>query len=480
MTSKTLDCLLISPPIFYKNTEAIWEQISSNFPPLGLAELAGYVRSTGFSVDVVDCNVMSPSVEGFEEYFVRSYQRVYSEIRYVGLTAMTPTVKKAYYIARIVKRFYPDARIVFGGVHATFQTAEVLSNGFVDYVVRGEGEYTLAELLSGGSPETIAGLAYRRGNEVVMNPERPRIGRLDGLPMPAYDLLPISRYYPAKGTFKNLPAMSLVTSRGCPGHCTFCNKTLGPQVVYKSAATIHREIRYLMDNHGVREILFYDDTLTLNKNNILELCRLLMEGTHRPTWTCFARVNHVDPDQLRLMRRAGCHQIMFGVENASETVLKNVKKEISLDQIRRAVAWTKQAGIDCRLAFMVGNPGDTRAVILENMRFIRELDPELLVVNITTPFPGTEMYEQARREGRLLTDDWDDYNLAKPVMRIDGMSVDEILEMYRAMYRAFYLRPRYMLGRLCRIRSWRELFRLADGLKALLNFLVLKRSDSPA
>ena len=203
---------------------------------------------------------------------------------------------------------------------------------------------------------------------------------------------------------------------------------------------------------------------------------MLLENKIDLTWTCFARVDYIDLAMLEKMKQAGCHQIMYGVENINEQVLKNIRKEINLDQIKSAVSWTKKAKIECRLAFMVGNPGDNLEVIKENIKFVNKLDPDLLVVNITTPFPGTEMYKWADEKGLLLTRDWDDYTWAKPVMRLENLSVEEIKNLYKLMYRSFYFRPKYLVKKLLSIRSWSDLAVLLGGFSALWSFMFLGKS----
>jgi radical SAM superfamily enzyme YgiQ (UPF0313 family) len=469
-----LDCLLVAPPMFYGNEENIWKQISSNFPPLGLASIAGYVRSKGRSVKIIDCNIVSPTVDRFEEYFEQEFARVYSSIGLIGLTATTGMVKKAYELAKICKKYFPQARIAFGGVHTTFLPEEILAHDFIDLAVIGEGELTTQEILAGKPKEDIKGIAYREikdgKTEIIYTEPRPRILDLDALPMPAYDLLPIERYKPAKGSYKRLPAMNMMTSRGCPGRCTFCAKTLGLTMVFLSAEKIFEQIKYLMANYGIRQILFYDDTFTVYKANVIKLCDLLVANKVDLTWTCFARVDYIDKEMLLKMRQAGCHQIMYGVENVDDAVLKNINKKINPEQVRNAVRWTKEAGIECRLAFMVGNPGDTRETVRNNSRFINELDPDLVVINITTPFPGTEMFKWAQERGLLLSHDWDDFDLAKPVMRLENMSAAEIKDCYREMYRSFYLRPGYILKRLIAFRTIEDVKAIWSGFLAVLSF----------
>lgn len=469
-----LDCLLIAPPMFYGNEENIWQQISSNFPPLGLASIAGFVRSRGYSVRIIDCNIVSPTVDMFEQYFQENYAAKFASIRYIGFTASTIQIKKSYQIARICKKYFPASKIIYGGVHTTFLPEEILGHDFVDLAVIGEGELTVEEILAGKPLKEIKGIVYREEAEgktvFTRNEPRPRILDLDNFPMPAYDLLPIRSYKPAKGSYKRLPAMSMVTSRGCPGQCTFCSKALGNRIVFLSAEKIFEQIRYLIDNYGIKQILFYDDTFTVNKANVVKFCELLIENKADIAWTCFARVDFVDLEMLVKMKKAGCHQIMYGVENVDETVLKNINKRINVGQVRNAVAWTKQARIECRLAFMVGNPGDSRAALEKNIKFVNAIDPDLLIVNITTPFPGTEMFKWADERKLILTYDWDDYDLAKPVMRLEDLTADEIKGYYREMYRRFYFRPRYILKKIMAIRSWENIKVMLSGFTALLSF----------
>lgn len=479
---KTLDCLLISPPMFYEDSENIWTEINSDFPCLGLASIAAYARQDGYRVRIIDCNIDAPSVDLFEKYFRDNYAARYEKIRVVGLAAMTCTIKKAYRIAAIVKRYYPEATVVIGGVHATFLPAEVLEDDNIDLAVIGEGEITLKEILDGRPWENIKGIAYRRtennGPKIVKNPPRERVVDLDSLPMPAYDLLPVLKYKPAKGSYKRLPAMAMMTSRGCPGRCTFCSKTLGYLLVFRSAQKIYEEIKYLIDNYGIRQIMFYDDTFTCNRRNVIKLCDLLLENKADIVWTCFARVDFVDEELLAKMKQAGCHQIMYGVENIDPAVLENINKKINLEQVENAVRWTKRAGIECRLAFMVGNPGDSEEVIRKNMAFIRRVEPDLLIVNITTPFPGTEMFKWAKERDLILTYDWDDYTLAKPIMRLENLSADAIRGLYKLMYRSFYFRPKFILKKIARIRSLDDIIIYLSGFRALLSFFVKKEKPS--
>jgi anaerobic magnesium-protoporphyrin IX monomethyl ester cyclase len=475
---EVLDCLLVSPPMWLEASENIWGEISSDFPSLGIASLAGYARSRGYSVKIIDCVIEAPSLEKFRSFFKTNYVDVYGRIKVIGFTSVTYTIKKAYRLAEICKQYYPDALVVFGGVHATFVTDEVISQPFVDIAVIGEGELTLVDILAGKPRPEIKGIVFKKSAggaaKTIKNPPRERIFDLDALPMPAYDLLPVLKYRPAKGSYLRLPAMAMMTSRGCPGRCTFCAKTLGTAMVFRSAEKIYEEIKFLMTAYGIREIMFYDDTFTCHRQNVLKVCDLLIAHDVDLAWNCFARVDFIDEELLGRMKAAGCHQIMYGVENIDDNVLKNINKKINAKQVEQAVRWTKAAGIECRLAFMVGNPGDTREVVEKNIDFAIKTDPDLMVMNIATPFPGTEMYKWAKERGLILTDDWNDYNLSRPVMRLENLSALEIERLYRLAYRRFYFRPKIIARKLFSVRSWDQFFSLFDGFKSLVRFSLGK------
>lgn len=472
--TRKIDCVLINPPIFYERTQSIWKQINSNFPPLGLASIAGVLLENNKAVEIIDCNIVSPYVYEFEKYFFDNYCERFEEISVFAITAMTCTIKKAHIIASLCRKYYPNSKIIFGGVHPTFCYEEVLQNPDIDFVVIGEGEITVLEIVEGKDKKNISGIAYsEKEHEIIRiykNPERIRITNLDTLPLPAYQLLPIHCYKPAKGSYKRLPAMSMITSRGCPGKCTFCSKTLGNKLVFKSAEKIFFEIQYLINNYGIKQILFYDDTFTVWKENVRNLCQMILDNNVDITWTCFARVDFIDLDLLSLMHKAGCHQIMFGVENINEEVLKNINKKINLHQVQNAVKWTKSVGIECRLAFMVGNPGDSREIIEENIQFAINLDPDLIIVNITTPFPGTAMFNWAKENDLIITYDWDQYDLSRQIMKLPNLSIDETFKLYKLMYKKFYYRPEIVMKKVMNIRSKDDLLILLEGIQALLSF----------
>ena len=345
-------------------------------------------------------------------------------------------------------------------------TDEVLKEESIDFVIRGEGEETLNELISGKEIAKISGLSYKIGNKIIHNQSRPVVQDMDTLPIPAYHLLPIKKYFPAKGSYKRLPAMGMMTSRGCPGRCTFCmGNYLGDKIRVRSAEKIFEEILLLHNKYGIKEISFYDDTFTTRKENVKKLCEKIISEKLDISWSCFARVDFVDEDLLKIMKLAGCHQIMYGVESGDEEILKNIHKKISFEKVEKIVKITKKLGIEVRAAFMFGNPGETIETMQKTIDYAIKLKPDVVIFNITTPYPGTEMFKWAKEKGILITENWNEYDLSKPIMNLPTVKPEDVIKYYNKAYKDFYIRPGYLLNRVLKIRNLSDVI---DGVSALL------------
>jgi anaerobic magnesium-protoporphyrin IX monomethyl ester cyclase len=474
-----INCILISPPYNYK-TGSIYQEVTVNDPPLGLAYIAGFARSKGHTVRIIDCNVEAPSIDEFRDLILNEFIKCNINARIIGVTTTTPSINSAHKVAAICKKYFNECRVVFGGPHATFQYSDILEDDCVDIVVCGEGEVTFEELLSNKKPlNEIEGIVYREGGndfkKIVKNKPRERIKDLDNLPMPAYDLLSLDKYHPALGAYKEEQTINMSSTRGCPEKCSFCAKVFGSFLTYKSYNKIFEELCYLKNVYKINHFLFFDESFTINRNNVLNLCNLIIENKLAIEWTCFARADLVDLTLLRIMREAGCYQIMYGAESFNKIVLNNISKHLSSEIIFKAVQLTKSVGIECRLAMMVGNPGDTEQNINDNIKILKKLNPDLIVVNIAVPFPGTALYRWANEENRILSFSWDDYTGAIPLIHYDDFSEKQILYFYKKMYRDFYLRIPYILKMISRVNSRKDVLRLLYGFKSLLSFLLNKK-----
>jgi len=454
--------LLVNPP-WRNKPKSLWSGISGVLPPLGLGYLASMLLNKGIDVQILDLNAHQQQPEALADFLQDK------KFDWIGITATTNLVPAAKKLAQLARQQMPSAKIILGGVHPTILPEEVLSWPEVDFVIRGEGEQSIVDLIAGKTPESIKGLSWKKDGQLIHNPDREFIPDLDQLPFPAWHLLPIKKYVPALGGYRKLPAVSLITSRGCSGSCTYCNNFFGQRVRKRSAENAVAEMKMLVKDYGIREIYFYDDSFTEFPSKVIELCKKMTAEKLNLSWSCFARVNIVNEDLLRAMKQAGCHHISYGIESGSPELLECIDKKVSLGKIRETVALTKKVGIDLLLGFMLGLPGETAATMEQSLKFGLELDPDMIIFDITTPFPGTRLYQWADQHGYLKTKKWDEYDLYTMVMNLPTVSEQEVRDFYSRAYRAFYFRAGYLRKRLLRMRTWLD---FKQNLQAFL--LMLK------
>ena len=391
-----MEVVLINPPPF----RLIEDADRPNYPHPGIACLAAYLRERGQQVRVIDAKLQRLSLEETVEAACRSGDLW-------GLSGMTHEVAQAARVAEGIKRRRGDVPVVLGGVHATALPKETLERfPQLDFAVVGEGEYTFAELVEalqdGRSLQRVPGLGWRRGSRIVLNRPRGFIQNLDALPIPAWDLFPPTPFY------------YLATARGCPYACNFCTRVMGRRVRALSAERLLDYLDVLVNKRQAREVHFSDDVFGADRRRAYRLLELMVErGFHRKLrWQTSTRADLVTPRLLQKMKEAGCDYVSFGCESGNARILKNTGKGITLEQIERAVGWTKEAGIKTGALFIIGHPHETRATAWETIRFATRLNPHVVALGIMVPYPGTEVAEMARRgEGgyRLLSEDWSDF-----------------------------------------------------------------------
>ncbi len=459
--------LLINPPWVIGENKNLWTQVASCWPSLGLAYIAAVLEKNGHQVRYLDCTAERYTVDDT----IVVLKNLKEKFDFIGLTATTPLINNALKIANGAKKIFPQTKIVLGGVHPSVMPDEVISHENVDFVVVDEGEETMKELIEGRDPKEILGLVYKDNGQIIKNPFRPLINDLDSIPPPAYHLLPMKKYYPAVGGYKRLPAMILFATRGCPGRCTFCYRTFRGIVRKRSAGNIIDEIKILQKNYGIKEVSFYDDTFTLFKDVIREFCERIIKERIDITWSCFTRVDQINEELLRAMKRAGCHLILFGVESADEQILANINKRISLAQVKEVVKLAREIGIETRASFMFGNQGETEETIKKTIDFAIELDPDEAQFNIATAYPGTELFDWARQRGYIKSFNWDDYSMSNVVWEMPGLETKKLQYYYELAHRKFYFRPKIILRRLFHIRSWEQFKQEVKGGISLFNFL---------
>ena len=456
--------VLINPPLSLEERYGTWAKGGTRTPPLGLAQLAAVTREQGYPTRIIDC----AALELDDDQTVQSL--LATKPRYIGLTATTVAICNAGDLARKLKDANKDWVIIIGGPHITALPEETMrAFPAFDVGVIGEGEATIIELLDALEAKRplrlVKGLIIRENDELVRTESRPFIEDLDTLPLPAWDLLPnLARHYDTP-TFSlgGSPASSLVTSRGCCGRCTFCDRSVFGNVCrFHSAERVFECMRHLHEHYGINDIIIHDDAFVIDRRRVEKVCHLLIESGLGVTWGCNARVNLVSPDLLQLMRKAGCWQIGYGIETGSQRILDIINKGVRLEQIREAVRCTREAGIRTRGFFMIGHPGENEESIRETIAFVKTVPVDDFQITLFTPLPGSEVYRKIHEYG-VLDDDWRKMNMWTPVFTPTGLTARDLVYWQRRAFRAFYLRPRTIWSYLKIVRSPRHLRKLFTG-----------------
>ncbi|MCG2737372.1 MAG: B12-binding domain-containing radical SAM protein [Candidatus Methanoperedenaceae archaeon] len=442
-------------------------------PPLGLASLATVLEQKGHQVEIIDANALQLS----EREIVEKVKGA----DVICITAMTPAVNSAIRIAKEIKAENPDQMIILGGPHATILPEETLNKvPQIDMIVRGEGEKTIVELFdaleNNMDLQNINGITYRN-NGIKSTPSQPSIVDLDPLPFPAYHLLPIHKYklHPPHG--RKLPYMAMMTSRGCPYNCIYCSKPIfGQKFRAQSPGRTVNEVEYLIDKFKIKEIVFYDDSFTLNKKRILQLCEEIHKRKIDILWSCETRVDLINEELLKAMKKAGCYMIAYGIEAGNQMILNNLRKKITTEQISSAVERTHKAGIQSVGYFMLGSPWETPETIRETIDFTKSLKLDFAQFSVMIPFPGTDIYELYMKSG-FVTSDWDDYIYASlksastPVFETGMLSKEELQAWNGRAYKEFYFRSSYMWQRLIGMRSLGDLNTNMRGFSMFLEMM---------
>jgi len=420
----------------------------AKLPPLGLASIAAALRSAGHR----DIRILDANVSKNPESDIKKALCEYSpDIAGVSLT--TPLLKAALQTARLIKSFRQEIKVVFGGVHPTLFPREMAERESVDCVVFGEGEITICELADcfqkDKEPEGTLGVAFKKGGRVIMNAPRPLIENLDTLPYPAYDLLSFSKYHDPQA--RRAPFSTMITSRGCPFRCIFCDTgvVLGKKYRANSAPRVFEEMMILIREYGIKEIMFKESEFTLDQERVSELCRLLIREKAKVTWSCNGHIGRMKFSMLEDMRRAGCRLIQYGVESGDQKILDILKKGTTISEIIETFEMTRKAGLKTVANLMIGNPGETEESISRTMTLTKRIKADFANIQALTPFPGTELYQMAVQNG------WFQEGLDLAGLRSDtftmnatALTADELRVMFKKAYRSFYLRPGYILSRL--------------------------------
>ena len=461
--------LLINPPRFNEligKNPAIVEKHRGFNPPLGLLHLAGYVEEhSDHQVEVIDTQPLD-----------WSYERLAAEVAahdfdVCGLTAMTFTLIDVRKTCQAVRRAKPNATIVLGGPHVHLFPDETIRWPEVDYLIQGEGEIAFLDFLNKlDTPEllpTVPGIVFAEPDGRVFNAGvAPSTSELDTLGIPAREKLDRSLYTSLLGRSNVITTM--FTSRGCPFRCTFCDRPYSPVISgfrWRSAKHIADEMEACLEL-GITEAFIYDDTFTVRKDRVHELCDEIIKRKISFTWDVRAHVNTVNLDLLRHMTEAGCDRIHFGVECGNDRMMKEIRKNTNVERVRKAFAAAREVGLERLAYFIIGQQTETAEDIQDSINLAKSLDPDYVHFTIFCPYPGTEIYMRGLENGIIKEDVWrklavdPEPGFELPVWE-EIFTREELREMLVKCYKGFYLRPGYVIKKLGSVRSAAELGRKA-------------------
>jgi radical SAM superfamily enzyme YgiQ (UPF0313 family) len=474
------------PNILAVYPERIGQRVFDRMPPLGMAWIAAVIRDAGYTVRLVDEQVERADIGALAAEL---------EPALILIGGTSHSRFDAFDRATRAKAAHPPATIVYGGPHASFTAKSILTHiSQIDIIAQGEGEFTTLDLIrwkeAGGDQRELSrvpGISYRDGSMVMSTGWRPFNHNLDQLPPPARDLLLIDRYEMTLEYLKlPLPALHLITARGCPFACSFCSasKMFGRTYAVRSPSLVVDEIEELVEKYGIRGIKIFDSTFTINRTHVLGFCdELERRGLVMP-WECEVRVGTVDRKMLERMREAGCYYIDIGIESGDQTVLDDMHKGILLEDAEKLLHWCAELGIRAKAFFTVGHIGETYEAALKPLAFIRKTRQHISLIGYNPGirvYPGTLVEEYARDQDLLPKDfEWSkhyenrDYlKIYRPVDNIPlllqpEMSIAELRRLRQRYILSRLLSPGFILFKLRLLWKNRELGKyLKMGLKGL-------------
>ncbi len=430
------------------------------YPKLGLMYVAAwYERATGNTSEFIDC----PPEGTSEQELLERVREIKPDM--VAMSIMTFNLLDALQTANALKREHPKLKICLGGPHVNMYPKETLEQPAIDYVVFGEGEKIFTHLATAleqdmenpPALQTIKGLGWKQNGVSTINPAETELLDLDELPFPARHLVDVSKYQHIIGEGRQF--FTIQATRGCPAACTFCDirKT---KFRCRSPESVVDEIEQLV-NMGVDDLFFVDDTITINKQNLIDTCNLIVERGLKLHYKISARVDTINEEVVQALKKSGCYRIHFGIESASPRHLKYLQKGQTPEKVERACEMVRNAGIGFFAYMMIGIPHETREEMFATVDFAKKLKPDYAQFSICTPYPKTELYQQMLDEGIVTEDYWQGFAeqpSADFIIRFwnKDFTEEELRELQDQCHARFYTSPTYIMKQIAKVRSWSD------------------------
>ena len=463
---------LIVPPVELQycniiNSSSLLTNVKK-YPALGLGYVAAVLEKDEYPIRYIDMFALDMTYKSLKTQLEKAPPN------YVGITADIATIMPARKIAKIIRKINPECKIIIGGVQVELFPHETIQHAEFDVGVIGEGEYTMLELMpkleKRESINDVKGIIFKKDGKIIKTPPRPFIKDLDILPFPARHLMPLKRY--CSDVSKNRYITTIASSRGCPFNCLFCIKN--PPWRGRSPKNVVDELESIKNDFGIEEVLFVDSTFSVNKNRVIEICKEIIRRKLKIIWECSTRADCVNEKLLLWMKRAGCERIQYGIESGDPRILKIIRKNISLNQIEQAILWAKKANLEILTLFMIGCPGDTIQSMNRTINFAKKLDTDFTFFGIATPGPGSDMLDLAIEQGIVEPDIWTKFvkgettDIPTPNFESEEFDREKLIQLLRKAYLTFYFRPKYILKRLLKIKSFSEFKNNLNGFRNLV------------
>lgn len=483
---KTL--MLIPPSKFAKNVArdliyGCWckgKRIGGiKFPPVSQLIVVTYLRKHGIPADLLDA---ASTLKHINELY-----DIIKKYRSVIMLTSTMTVNEDALLLNDLKRVNPELKTIVYGSHPTFMPLYTLEKKGIDFVIQREPERVALDLikaLSTGEKDikNIKGIGFVQKNRVVITPPAPLIEDLDELPIPDRSLLPknIDYYNPI---VKKLPYTTMITSRGCPGRCTFCSVPFfyGNKIRWMSVKRVMDEIDQIV-RMGYKEIFFRDEMFTASRKRVMEICERIIKKNYKLKWIASTRADMINEEMLKIMKQAGCHMIRVGVESGSQKVLNNIKKGTRLEQVETLFRLTNKLKIDTHAHLMVGMTGETKEDVEKTIKLILKIKPTIITAGVCTPYPGTDLFKVVAGKDPSIKDGSKSdlaglHTEAFYNEYFSKMTKEEISRSVKRIYRKFYFRLSYIINWLFKLSSVDELRRVTIAATKVLDFIF--RGDKP-
>jgi len=435
------------------------------WPPLDLMMISGCLEHYGFPANIYDFNNTKMTFKDVRQTIKEEKPKM------IVFSTSTPTLHNDLKVADIAKEISKDILTVAIGTHIMALPEETLTySQNLDVTVYNEPEWVILNLVKNNyKPSEVKGICYRDGNQIKRNPPQPNIQNLELLGFPSHDKVPIQIYHDS--TVKRRPLAQIMANRGCVGQCTFCCMPFfWGEYRTRSVPHVIEELKCIQ-KLGYKEVFWNDARLTYNLKWAHELMDKMIDNKIDLTWSTADHATSGigrDPELLKKMKKAGCHQLRLGLESANLQILKNIKKGVTPDQVRRTAKMIKKAGMEVLLFTILGLPGETKETIAETIKFVKSMDVDYITMGIAQPRPGTPFEDYLVKNNYLRTQNWSQYDpMEPPVYDYPNLSSEEIFQAHYKGLKSFYLRPSYIIKHILKIRSFSD---IRDSFNNLLEF----------